>query len=129
MERRTFFKVLAAFSGAVAVPALGRTLIREATLPIAKNEVCVGLIRELAQYDLSRDYWAVRWDILTNSVQLHVDMRFNSDADAKKLLPESRITVKELFENELKHRGLSWADLKPLPIPSGYEPPNWLANA
>lgn len=84
------------------------------------------LIREIAQYDITLDAWAVRWDILTDSAQLHIAMRFGSDEEAKKHLPKSRQTVKKLFENELKHRGLSWADLKQLPIDHGYTPPDWM---
>lgn len=123
MQRRTFLKVIAALTGAVATPAIATQLV-EATEAISTP--ALGLIREIAAYDIARDELIVRYDIFCKEeqLQLFVDTRlFWKD---KAGLEQNRQIAKELLENELKHRGLSWSDLTPLPIPQGYTPPDWL---
>lgn len=124
MDRRSFFKVL----GGVAALAAAPTMLLEASAAVPVGMVELGLIREMWQDDLYRDAMCGRFDVLAHDVQLHVDMRISAEEykDASRVA-NCRDVAKTILENEMKHRGIAWADIKPLPIPYGYQAPKWTA--
>lgn len=124
MDRRSFFKVVGALAATVALPSAATTLL-EATQPVPAGLAQLGLIRELAAYDLHRDQVLVRYDVFARNVQtqLGVDMRFTSrDWANPELMKGHRDLARQVLEDSMRHQGISWADLEPLPIPVSYRP-------
>jgi hypothetical protein len=120
LNRRNFFKVVAAVAGAAALPAAATALVDAASTVLAGSEQ-VGLIREVMAYDISWDFTLFRYDILAKErgLQIGVDFRMWSDdaRDAEKLEAQRAIALRTL-EKEMARRGVKWSDLRPLPIPS-----------
>ena len=115
VSRRTFLKVLGLAGAAAASPAVATQLI-EANAVVPAGRTHIGLIRECIAYDPYRDEGIVRYDILSadSTLQLGVDARLSRNHDQEEL-DRVRTTCKQVLENEMKHRGLTWADLRPLP--------------
>jgi hypothetical protein len=122
MERRSFLKILGALTGGVVLPGAAISLVEAAEVAPA-GWGAVGLIREVIAYDISRDQYLVRYDVLTvdGNLQLGVDCTLRRLE--KKEVDQNRELCKQVIENELKHRGLTWQDLKPLQMPYGHTNP------
>ena len=122
MNRRSFFRVIGAVAAAAAVP----TTLVEATQALPVGAVDIGLIREFAAYDIARDLWWVRYDVYTGTDQYCVTMGASEGQMASEEYRNSlRAQGKECLERYMARQGVSWRDLKPLPIPPGYKPPQW----
>lgn len=123
MDRRSFFRVVGALTAAVAVPSVATTLL-EATQSVPAGLSQLGLIRELAAYDIGRDLVLVRYDVFARNVQtqLGVDMRFpRADWESQAAMKRYRALAKQVIEDSMRHDGIAWSDLEPLPIPAGYQ--------
>lgn len=123
MDRRSFFKVVGALTAAVAMPSAATTLL-EATQTIPAGLEQLGLIRELAAYDILSDLILVRYDVFARNVQtqLGVDMRFpRADWESQAAMKRHRALAKQVLEDSMRSQGISWADLEPLKIPAGYQ--------
>lgn len=119
MDRRSFFKVLGGGVAAAALP----TVLLDVLQPVPAGAVELGLIREVSAYDLSFDGIALRMDVLAEGIQLSCGSRVTREEfKNEERMAHVRSSMKELLENEMKHRGIAWADLKPLPLPAGYKP-------
>lgn len=117
ITRRSFLKVMGIAGVAAAVP----TVLMEASAAPSVALAQLGLIREVFAYDIGCDLMRLRYDVITSDkeLQLHVDIcppAGEFDADPEKF----RTIAKGLLENEIKHRGLSWADIGQLPLPDGF---------
>lgn len=123
LTRRSFFKVIGALGAVAAVPSFATSLIEEA-VALPKKAVQVGLIREMRAYDLERDCWEVRYDVLTqdNSLQLTASFIIYDEAQ----IEQFREIAKDAFEMEMKERGIWWNDIKPLPAVHGALKQQWL---
>lgn len=120
MNRRSFFKVL----GGVAALAAAPTMLLEASAAVPVGMVELGMIREQWLYDLSRDAMCGRFDVLAHDVQLHVDMRISSqEYKDVAAMAHHREVAKTVLENEMKHRGIAWSDLRSLPVPYWHQVP------
>lgn len=126
LSRRGFLKAVGIVAaGSLAVPAF--SLIVPSVQVPAGNE-WLGSARELFQYDISWDRFIGRIEIATSREQLGVDFRidvtpaeqFHAD------LAAARKMVAERLKAEMDSRGILLADLRRLPIPDGYEEPNWV---
>jgi hypothetical protein len=73
----------------------------------------IDFVRETFENDIATDSVIVRHDILFGYTQLCVDQRYASIEQAK--AANAKQTAIDLFDNELRHSGHSWADVKPLP--------------
>lgn len=125
MDRRGFFKIVGAVTAAAAVPASVTTLI-EVSAPTPVGMASLGLMREFFAYDITRDLELVRYDILTKDkmLQLSVDMVMTpAEASDQKVRASNRQIAKAVIEQEMSKRGLSWADIVPMPLPHGYKAP------
>lgn len=128
MERRGFLKACAALIAAplIDVPAVRLIVPSQAMIP---GETWFSTVRELCAYDLGTDGFIMRYDMLFMSAdgmdnQLGIDMRATEDDLLRGGLQRNRDIAAEMFGNELRHRGIRLADLKPLPLPPGYVEPN-----
>lgn len=72
------------------------------------------LVRGMYAYNIGWDDYVVRFDILAGAHQFAVDQRFNRLDDARQF-GAKKIAI-ELFDKSLRHEGLSWADVRPLPL-------------
>lgn len=122
LDRRSFFRVLGALAASTAVPSIATSLL-EVAQPVPAGLSQVGLIRELAAYDIQKNLVLVRYDVLARNVQtqLGVDIRIpRREWESLEVMERHRGIVKQLLEDAMRHDGISWSDLEPLPIPSGY---------
>ncbi len=129
MNRRSFFKVIAAVGASTALPIGALKLIPEAEA-IPTGFASVGLIRELGQYifDTGGPYYVVRWDVLAGpgtegrlsskeDFQYHMDTRWASEDEFKLKAEEYRGIARDLLDNALKERGFTWNDVRKMEIP------------
>ena len=118
MNRRGFLQIILAAAAAPAIVQAGNIMpvfMRRESGLLAPRFM-EDLIRQITDYDITRDLILTRFDILVPSVNLRlsVDHRFYTEADSHRFGAKQIAT--ELFTNELRGRGLSWADVRPLPI-------------
>jgi hypothetical protein len=125
LSRRGFLKAVGAVTaGSLIVPAFQLILPAEA-LPV--GEQLLGSVRELVQYEIEWDRFAVRFDVASDTTQLGVDfwLPYPTSTDWEKLMRDARQQAAKLLHEEMTHRGMRLSDLKTLPIPHGYQHPNW----
>ena len=122
MDRRGFLKLITAAGAAIAFP-IGVTTPAQASSLFASGVAPLGLMREVFANDIETDSVIVRYDICTgcagrlatsHDVQLSIDMRF-ARTELQSKLDEARLIAKQMFNNELTTRGLTWDDIQPLP--------------
>lgn len=68
------------------------------------------LIRRTTAYEIERDLFITRCDIFVPSIQLQLHIDYRAYAGTNQEVP-----VVDIFDRELRHRGLSWVDVRPLP--------------
>jgi hypothetical protein len=125
-DRRGFLKAVGAVAaGALVVPAFALITPADA---VAAGETWFGSARELIQYDITTDKFVGRIEIATQREQL--GLQFTIDATTPEQLRADLAEVRQFAAEELKrkmdqHRILL-TDLQRLPIPAGYQEPDWL---
>lgn len=67
------------------------------------------LIRRTTAYELERDLFITRCDILVPSIQLQLGVDYLAYAGS-----DPQVDVVGIFDRQLRDRGLSWADVRPL---------------
>lgn len=115
MNRRTFFKVMAATVAATALPV---SWVESDSPAILENNQ-LSLIREITQYDIRNDWIIARWDILTDKSQFSVSMPVIDEKD----LIEKRVIARSMLEEKMKNEGFTWEDLRPLAVPDSLSHP------
>lgn len=125
MNRRGFLKVISAV--AVAAGVAPQTAIAEVSAPQPAGTVTLGLIREMFAYDIGRDETLVRHDVWAEGDNLQLSVASVVNAGDQSSIERARVAAKTMLEAELEKRGLSWSDLKPLPLPAGYKASDWAA--
>ena len=123
MNRRNFLKVISAV--AVAAGVAPQTAIAEVFAPQPVGVVTLGLIREVFAYDIGRDETHVRHDVWAEGENLQLSVSTAVIAGDQSSIDRARGAAKTLLEAEIERRGLSWSDLKPLPLPAGYKASDW----
>ena len=123
VNRRNFLKVISAV--AVAAGVAPQTAIAEVFAPQPVGVVTLGLIREVFAYDIGRDETHVRHDVWAGGENLHLTVASVVIAGDQTSIERARWAAKTMLEAGLKRRGLSWSDLKPLPLPAGYKASDW----
>lgn len=127
MDRRGFLKACGVVaSSALIIPAFRLIVPDQSLLP---NERWLVTVRELFQFDLDRQAWIMRMDVLADKVQLGVDCLIGEAFPSAKDLVHVREPAALALRNAMEREGLTLADLKPLPIPSGYVTPEWAIAA
>lgn len=115
LTRRGFLKAIATVgAGIIAMPAI-KLIVPTKELLLA-NERWIANVRELVMYDIVRDYFVCRHDILVKDVQIGVDSILTGP-DAIHVVRESSA---RLLADKIAHEGWSLSELRPLPIPAGY---------
>ena len=131
MNRRSFFKVIAAIGASTALP----TRLIEAAAIIPQGFSQVGLIRETTAYNLYKDMWVLRFDALFNGLdgtltdntqQYGIDMMISKEP-SKEELKEYRITAKMALEKAMARDGWSWQQAIELRPIKNYSKPEWMA--
>ena len=118
MNRRSFFKVVGAVGGAMALPSAVTKLI-PATQALPNGVVELGLIRELIQYDFYRDAKIVSYDVLAKNKNIQLAITFMLEPHQN--IEDIRKEAKTLLEKAMVKDGLKWSDIVPMPNPPGYE--------
>ena len=122
MNRRNFLKMFAVASSAAA---LGMT----ATGIVISNEksnsadVFISHIREEIHFDITRNDYIVRYDVLSKNVQLFVSFRSNMRTDNE--IKSSRALATKHLTTEMNKRGIAFSDLIPLSDPEGLKTPEF----
>lgn len=114
--RRGFLKLCAGVAaGALIVPSLRLILPNESLL---KDERWVATVRELSGYSINTDEILLRHDILGPTGQFNCTQKIPL---SQRELIIARKVAATLLENEMRAQGWSLHDLKPLPIPHGFD--------
>lgn len=121
MNRRGFLKAVAAIGGAIAVPDFALILPSQQIAPSAS---WFATAREMAQYDLWRDLWLVRHDILGGVTQLSISHAIRRD-DIEDGIKDLRQISADALGRKMRELGMTTSSLRPLPIPLGYVQPDW----
>lgn len=123
VDRRSFFKVMAAVGAAVAAP---QTFLvpAEAAVVVPVGATQVGVIREMFAYDISRDVQVARYDVWASATGVQLSYGTEMHGGQMHSLDAIRLEAKEALERAMTKHGLAWSDLSPLPIPKGYRGTN-----
>jgi len=132
MNRRKFLGLGAALSGLAAgigaISARASEAVKRGPKLKITRAVNQGKIRELVCYDISLDLWVARWDILAQGEQYHVDSRLQCAEAGERgwksyepWLEEMRPVAREVLDQHLRDRGLTFANCMLLPFPDGIQ--------
>ena len=116
VSRRGFLKACAAITaGALVLPSLRLILPNESLLA---GEQWIATVRELCGYDIYSDEIVLRHDILGPTDQYYCAQRIPPN---QRELVTARKIAATLLEDKMRAEGLTIHDLKPLPIPPGFD--------
>lgn len=120
LSRRTFLKVSGGTLVVAATPWQALGSVPKTTVSV--KDARGGKVREIVGYEISRDAYLARWDVFDGSTQVHVMHpiqmgKWRSDESYRKYV---RKEAYKLLAKKMRKSGMSWANLKTLPMPEGY---------
>jgi hypothetical protein len=118
MERRTLLKGLGMLLAAPLIKVPDMRIVLPEVIPMTGERLFAN-VRELKAYDIERDAFVYRWDLLCIEkglpLQLHVDFR----AD-EKTLEMARNSATDVLKAALVHRNIDWKTIHAPPLPNGW---------
>lgn len=126
-SRRGFLKACGLVAGsAIILPSLRLIVPDQTMLP---NELWLATVRETFSFDIYKNCWFMRMDVLAGKEQFGVDCIVGSEFPTLDDLSRIREPAIHVLSDYLRHEGIAFDELRPPPIPVGYVTPEWARAA